>query len=143
MQCPPSQWVAYKVVNEKTLDQIKDHYPNTALSDFQAVNCIGSQKNVSAGQIIYVPFLVRIQGIVFQDTNRDKLQQPGEPPIKFTVTLNDQNGNTISSQTTDAKTGAFEFSGLLPGEYLVLGVPVSSRNQDAAAVQNFGLAPVP
>ncbi|MDZ4682322.1 MAG: SdrD B-like domain-containing protein [Saprospiraceae bacterium] len=56
---------------------------------------------------------------VWLDTNGDGLQNDGPTGIdNVTVNLLDGNGNFITSTTTDA-TGFYQFTGLIPGSYLV------------------------
>jgi protocatechuate 3,4-dioxygenase beta subunit len=61
---------------------------------------------------------------VWEDLNADGIQDAGEPGIEnVTVTLLDDNGNTVGSTTTDG-TGFYEFTGVVPGDYVVVfGTP--------------------
>jgi uncharacterized repeat protein (TIGR01451 family) len=65
-----------------------------------------------------------IGDFVWDDEDRDGIQDAGEPGIEnVTVTLLDDNGNTVATTTTDA-TGFYEFTDLVPGDYVVVfGTP--------------------
>ncbi|MCH2081055.1 MAG: PKD domain-containing protein, partial [Saprospiraceae bacterium] len=56
---------------------------------------------------------------VWEDVDGDGIQDVGEPGIDgVTVNLLDENGNQIATTTTSGG-GAYEFTGLLPGDYIV------------------------
>lgn len=64
-----------------------------------------------------------IGNYVWEDVDRDGLQDPGEPPVpNVTVSLLDNLGNVISITTTDAG-GLYLFTGLAPADYAVQFVP--------------------
>jgi hypothetical protein len=65
-----------------------------------------------------------IGNFVWEDIDGDGVQDAGEPGIEnVTVTLQDDNGNTLATTTTDA-TGFYEFTNLTPGDYVVVfGTP--------------------
>jgi protocatechuate 3,4-dioxygenase beta subunit len=65
-----------------------------------------------------------IGDFVWEDIDGDGVQDAGEPGIEnVTVTLQDDNGNTLATTTTDA-TGFYEFTNLVPGDYVVVfGTP--------------------
>ncbi|MEO0732791.1 MAG: SdrD B-like domain-containing protein, partial [Bacteroidota bacterium] len=63
--------------------------------------------------------LASIGDFVFEDTNGDGIQDPGEEGIEgVTVELKDENGDVLFTTTTDAN-GLYEFTELTPGEYSV------------------------
>ena len=63
--------------------------------------------------------LASLGNYVWNDTNRDGVQDPGEAGIQgVTVKLIDSFGNTLGSTTTDAS-GLYVFSDLQPGSYSV------------------------
>eukprot|EP00903_Cladosiphon_okamuranus_P000629 g627.t1 len=56
---------------------------------------------------------------VWEDTDADGIQDAGEPGIEnVTVMLLDGDGNMLDQTTTDAN-GFYEFTGLVPGDYIV------------------------
>lgn len=58
-----------------------------------------------------------VSGHVFHDANADDLYSPGDQPIgNVTLELLDASGNVLRTTTT-ANTGAYQFTGLLPGQY--------------------------
>jgi len=58
--------------------------------------------------------------LVFEDLDRDGIQDAGEPGVQvISVELQDCNGNTLASTTTDAN-GNYLFEGLDPGSYVVV-----------------------
>ncbi|HEV7403125.1 MAG TPA: SdrD B-like domain-containing protein [Chthoniobacteraceae bacterium] len=63
-----------------------------------------------------------LSGAVFADTNNDGVRDVGEAGIATTVTLTgtDDLGQAVTiSVTSDAITGAYDFSGLRPGSYTI------------------------
>ena len=68
------------------------------------------------------PLLGSISNFVFEDTNQNGIQDPGEPGVAgATVTLLDSGGNPIPgipSQVTAAD-GLYLFDELPPGDYIV------------------------
>ena len=74
---------------------------------------------------------------VFQDLNRNGVQDPGEPGIEgIVVTLLDGNGDVLSSTTTNGL-GRYEFANLNPGDYSI-SVPTSLTNGDLLSPANVG-----
>jgi hypothetical protein len=56
---------------------------------------------------------------VWQDLNRDGVQDPGEPGIQgVELVLKDMNGDTVATTTTDGA-GRYTFNGLCAGEYQI------------------------
>ena len=63
-----------------------------------------------------------IEGTVFCDCNNDGIQQPGEvsiPGVTITLTGDDSQNNPVDLVTTTNSHGAYEFSDLAPGTYVV------------------------
>ncbi|OWK43205.1 hypothetical protein FRUB_02804 [Fimbriiglobus ruber] len=75
--------------------------------------------NVDLG--LYQP--LSLGSTVWDDTNNDGVQEPGEPGIPgATVVLLDASGNPVATTTTDAS-GHYQFNNLLPGTYSVQVTP--------------------
>ena len=82
------------------------------------VTLVAAQHNptIDAG---YISPLASLGDYVWNDLNRDGIQDAGEPGIQgVTVTLLDSTGAVIGSTTTDA-TGYYHFTDLQPGTYAV------------------------
>ena len=81
----------------------------------------GSDQTIDFG--FYQP--VSIGNFVWNDLNRNGIQETGEPGIAgVTVNLLDSSSKIIATTTTDA-TGYYEFAGLAPGTYQVTrNIPV-------------------
>jgi hypothetical protein len=68
------------------------------------------------------PEPAKLGDFVWNDLNQNGLQDPGEPGIAgATVKLQNPNGNTIATTTTDS-TGMYMFGNLTPGNYKVMFV---------------------
>jgi uncharacterized repeat protein (TIGR01451 family) len=64
--------------------------------------------------------LASLGDFVWWDLDEDGVQDAGEPGIEgVTVTLKDDNGDTVATTTTDAN-GAYSFTDLEPGDYTVV-----------------------
>ncbi|WP_208300297.1 SdrD B-like domain-containing protein [Prosthecobacter fusiformis] len=73
--------------------------------------------DLDAGYV--TPLLASLGNYVWQDLNRDGIQDAGEPGIQgVIVTLLDNGGSAIGTTTTDA-TGFYTFTDLQPGTYAV------------------------
>lgn len=60
-----------------------------------------------------------ISGAMFQDANRNGVQDPGEAPFaNVGLTLSDSGGNLVGTTATDS-TGHYQFGGLADGTYTV------------------------
>jgi hypothetical protein len=69
--------------------------------------------------------LAHLKGFVWNDVDRDGVQDVGEPGIpNVTVELYDSAKTFINAAITDAN-GRYEFDGLTPGDYFVDVVPVA------------------
>ena len=78
-----------------------------------------------------------IGDLVFNDLDRDGIQDPGEPGIEgVTVTLYDSAGTPVGSTVTDG-TGSYVFTGLAPGDYSV-GFPTTLPNGVVLSTPDLG-----
>ena len=60
-----------------------------------------------------------ISGFVFNDVNKNGVQDEGEPPLpNVTIRLRTSSGDLVATTWTDA-TGHFSFTGVAPGDYTV------------------------
>ena len=79
----------------------------------------GVQNNF--GEIVPVP-PASVSGFVYFDPNNNGLKEAGEPPIAgatLTLTGTDDLGNPVSKTATTDGAGAYSFTNLRPGTYLV------------------------
>lgn len=80
----------------------------------------GSLKNV-----VFQSGSAQLTGFVWNDANRDGIQEPGESGLpNVTVDLYDKGGTLVNTAVTDA-TGHYKFDGLTPGSYYVDFVPLA------------------
>lgn len=118
------QFTLQNVGNNPAIDS--DANPSNGLTG--VVNLVSGQNNDTIDAGLYLP--AALGNFVWNDLNRNGLQDPGEPGING-VTVNLLNGNgtptgrttmTINggSPTTD---GFYTFDGLAPGNYIVQFVP--------------------
>ena len=143
LQCPPppSDWDKYIIKRGNTLYKISLLY-NRTIADFQQANCMGSSTDLIEGNILYVPYLVTIDGLFFYDTNGNHQKDSDESVIpSFRVTLEGGDENPPLSALTE-NDGKYSFSKILPGSYKVLGVSVQYETP-FHGVMNFGLVPIP
>jgi protocatechuate 3,4-dioxygenase beta subunit len=84
--------------------------------------------------------LGEIQGVKFNDTNGNGIQDAGEPGLaNWQIILKDSIGNTIATTTTDSN-GNYKFSGLSIGTYTVSEVMPPGWIQTAPTVSATGSA---
>ncbi|MFK7972740.1 MAG: SdrD B-like domain-containing protein, partial [Bacteroidia bacterium] len=90
---------------------------------------------------------VSLGDLVFEDRDADGVQDAGEPGISgVTVVLLDGNGNTTGQTTTTNGSGAYSFTGLTPGDYIVdfvtpNGYSPSPANQGGDDTKDSDAAP--
>ena len=134
-------------------------FPTTAPGDLvlttadQGANTTDSDANVTTGRTApiivgagqtdlswdagYVNPLGSIGNRVWNDLDKDGIQDPNEPGIEgVVVTLLDGNGNPIGTTTTDG-TGSFIFPDLPPGDY-ALKFPPTLPNGDVLSPTGAG-----
>lgn len=96
-------------------------HPNGIFSDFNGLNTTDCFLLEETGTIIEVPIvkLSSIGNFVWQDINRDGIQNIDEPGLaNVMVSLEDCNGASINQMTTDID-GAYLFEDVVPGEYTI------------------------
>ncbi len=107
----------------------------TAVINTGTINAIGEQVDFSS----ITPLFGRIGDKVWEDLNRNGLQDPDEPGIQgLTVNLLNSNGDVVATKTTDAS-GNFIFLGVLAGDYKVQFVNSSAykfttKNSDGQGI---------
>ncbi|WBF52768.1 SdrD B-like domain-containing protein [Macrococcoides canis] len=82
---------------------------------------VGEKDDLTIDSGFYTPEkpCVKIGDYVWNDENRNGIQDKGEQPIAgVTVTLEDENGKVIATTTTD-KNGYYAFECVEPGKYVV------------------------
>ena len=85
----------------------------------------------------YINPLATLGNFVWQDIDKDGVQDPNEPGIQgVVVTLLDENGEVIGTTTTNA-TGFYSFVDLQPGMYSVQ-FPTTLPNGDVLTVAGMG-----
>ena len=95
-----------------------DSDPSKTTGTTAPVTLTAGQNNTSIDAAYNSP-LGSIGDLVFNDLDRDGIQDPGEPGIEgVTVTLYDASGTPVGQTTTDA-TGHYAFPDLQPGSYTV------------------------
>ena len=99
-------------------DDTKDSDADVATGKTGTYTLGSGASNLTVDMGIYVP--ASLGDKVFGDTNKDGVQDPGEPGVSgIVVKLLDGNGAIIATTTTDAN-GNYVFSGLMPGKpYIV------------------------
>ena len=92
------------------------HTVDDVVVEFRKKTAWAREMILKIGEKLYVPYLLTIYGIVTQESN-------GEGLSGFPMTLRDSTGKFIDRTETgllpDHPSGYYEFSGLLPIEYLV------------------------
>ncbi len=99
-------------------DDTKDSDADVATGKTGTYTLGSGASNLTVDMGIYIP--ASLGDKVFNDTDKDGVQDPGEPGVSgIVVKLLDGNGATIATTTTDAN-GNYVFSGLMPGKpYIV------------------------
>ncbi len=107
---------SYEVTFRATIKDFEDLPSGTVnVINTGTINAIGEQVDFTT----ITPLFGRIGDKVWEDLNRNGLQDPGEPGIQgVTVNLLDADGNVVATKTTDAN-GSFIFYGVLAGDYKV------------------------
>jgi len=106
---------------EVTLDNGLTIHPNGVFSNANGSNTTDCFLLEETGTSIGVPVvqLSNVGNFVWQDSNRDGIQDVGEPGIaNVLVNLEDCNGVLIN-QVTTAVDGSYLFEGVIPGDYLI------------------------
>ena len=81
------------------------------------------------------PELGAVEGVVFRDANSDGQQASDDVVVPgVTVNLLDAAGNIVATAVTDAS-GAYTFSGLVPGDYTVELIPPAG---EVLTIENIG-----
>ena len=81
--------------------------------------------------------LVNVTGEVYNDLNGNGNLDPGEPGLQgWTVTLEDQSGNTVATTTSDAN-GDYSFDDLFPGTFIVVETLMPGWTQTQPVNPNY------
>ena len=97
-----------------------------ALPDSSGVHQLAALPPAGEGQEVPVkdqPNTASLDGLVWNDLNRNGLQDLEEPGIRDVVVNLLTSTRTMASTTTTDKNGAFRFHNLAPGDYFVSVVP--------------------
>ncbi|WP_235299793.1 SdrD B-like domain-containing protein, partial [Portibacter marinus] len=98
-------------------DDSKDSDADETTGESPVVNLESGENDPTIDAGFYAP--ASIGDFVFLDDNGNGIQDPGEIAVaNVTVNLKDENGNTISTTSTNG-VGKYEFTGLTPGTYSV------------------------
>ena len=82
----------------------------TIYGDYESLDCAGETP----------PLLSSLGDFVFLDTDRDGIQDAGEPGVPgVTVNLLDENGDPTGQTDTTGPNGFYGFNNLTPGDYIV------------------------
>ncbi len=75
-------------------------------------------------KIIYqpLPSLAEVSGVVYEDVNRNRVRDPGEPPLAGATVQLLQNGAILQEQTTGAD-GVYHFTDIEAGSYQLRETP--------------------
>ena len=98
-----------------------DSDPLTGMTDLFFVNAGDSIPTIDAGFIVPDPIPAQVGDFVFEDLDKDGIQDSGEPGIpNVTVKLQDATGNTIDTIRTDIN-GNYSFTIIAPnGMYKIM-----------------------
>jgi hypothetical protein len=115
-----------------------DSDADPAMNGMTATTTLNSgEKDMTLDAGLYQP--ASLGDFVWQDLDADGIQDPNEPGIgAVTVNLLDGNGNLLATTTT-APDGSYQFTGLVPGDYIVefetpagyTGSPANQGGDDA------------
>ena len=87
-----------------------DNDPATGMTDLFLVNPGDNIPTIDAGFIVPAPIPAQVGDFVFEDLDKDGIQDNGEPGIpNVTVKLQDAAGNTLQTTTTD-EDGKYSFT---------------------------------
>ncbi|AUD02040.1 SdrD B-like domain-containing protein [Spirosoma pollinicola] len=94
-------------------DDTKDSDADLITGRTQSVTLANGEFNSTLDAGFYIPG-ASLGDFVFVDTNKDGIQEPGEPGIAGVVVTLVSNGTVVASTTTNAS-GIYSFTGLTPG----------------------------
>lgn len=112
-----------------------DANTTTRLSGPITLSACEVDNSVDAGMYYYCPPAATLGNYVWNDTDRDGLQDSGESGIGgVTVKLMNATGTTVLATTTTSSSGLYQFTGLAAGTYQVhfgtkTGYALSAANQ--------------
>jgi RHS repeat-associated protein len=101
----------------------------------------GDTATASTSVGVHAAVFGTVSGTVFNDTNGDGQQQPGEPGLSgWTVNLENANGQVVASTQTGTD-GSYSFANVMPGVYAVQEVLPAGWTQTAGPTENVVVDP--
>ena len=94
-------------------EDAKDSDADPITGKTQSVTLAAGENNPTLDAGFYIPS-ASLGDFVFTDTNKDGIQEPGEPGIPGVIVTLVSNGSVVATTTTNAS-GIYSFTGLTPG----------------------------
>ncbi|MEZ0611590.1 SdrD B-like domain-containing protein [Fibrella sp. WM1] len=104
----------YVITGSNAGDDALDSDADPITGRTQSVTLAAGQNDTSLDAGFYIPF-ASLGDYVFEDVNRDGIQDSGDLPIANVVVTLLQGGTVVQTTRTDAN-GLYYFAGLLPGQ---------------------------